>query len=91
MLSEVDEGRPVPEVAARYNVNPEYVERLVEDATAGQREPWYSPHIRGNRVVLAILIGWLAWLVTGRVSAWVFVLAGVIAYVITTAIASRLR
>ncbi len=43
----------------------------------------------GNRDVLAIVIGWLAWPAAARVNLWVFLLAAVVSYLVITALIKR--
>lgn len=78
-------GREIPEIAARYAVDPAYVERVIEDATLARpaRSRW-SPVNQGNRIFFSVLVGWLAWFATGRITGWTFVVVAVVVYVVTS-------
>lgn len=43
----------------------------------------------GNRAALSVVIGWLAWLATLRITGWIFVLVTVVSYALMAAIIKR--
>ncbi|GIF08658.1 hypothetical protein Asi03nite_61960 [Actinoplanes siamensis] len=92
MASEYAAGREIPEIAARYDVREEYVQRVIEDATAPQpvTSRW-SLSNQGNRILIAVLLGWIAWLISGRLTIWTLVVVAIAAYVVTTLVVSVRR
>lgn len=92
--AEYASGREVPDIAARYDVPVAYVDRVIEDAVTPPPQPAvsrWSLSNQGNRVFLALLIGWLAWMATGRITVWTLVVIALIAYAVTSAVVSLRR
>lgn len=63
VIADYAAGRPVADIGAAYGLTQAEIEYLV----AGEQQPssrWSLQH-RGNRIALAVVIGWVLWLVTG--------------------------
>ncbi|WP_145830908.1 hypothetical protein [Actinoplanes teichomyceticus] len=83
MASEYAAGREIPEIAARYDVPVAYVKRVIEEAAAAPLQPVrsrWSLGYQGNRALLALVLGWLAWRASGALTVWTFVLVAVVVY-----------
>ena len=84
-------GTDIPEIAARYGLSEAYVDRIIEQATL--TKPYREKGLAnwGNRLVLSLAVGWLAWLATFRLNYWVIPLVGVGFFAIVSAIVGRRR
>jgi hypothetical protein len=91
MAVEFTEGRPVPEIAARYGVTEAYVDRVIEQTSLAKPKGTWSLDHWVNRLVVSLIVGWLAWMATGKNGPAVLVFAAVVFYAIVTAIVSRRR
>lgn len=95
MVEEFIGGREVPDIAARYNVPEAYVDRVIEQTNLSKppKRSW-SLALKGNRIALAVVIAWAAWLLLqtpalhlpGVTGLFFCLLVGVAAYGLLTAV-----
>lgn len=89
MVEEFMAGTDVPTIAARYAVPEEYVDRIIEQASYAKPRRWdFSLSRWGNRIVYALLAGWVVSFATGHATGingigWVI---AVVLFVLTTTI-----
>jgi hypothetical protein len=93
MISEFVGGTPVPQIAARYGVAEDYVDRVIEEATATTEKPkrrrWdWSLNPLGNRILYSVLAALFINVVTGTALGWV---VGVVLLILTSAIVGVAR
>lgn len=92
MISEFVGGTPVPQIAARYGVAEDYVDRVIEEAAATPDRPkrrWdWSLNPLGNRILYSVLAALFINVVTGTALGWV---VGVVLLILTSAIVGVAR
>ena len=84
-------GTDIPEVAARHGLTEAHVDRIIEEATLAKPQREKGLANWGNRLVLSLAVGWLAWLATFRLNYWVIPLVGIGFFTIVSAIVGRRR
>jgi hypothetical protein len=62
MVEEFLAGADVADIAARYAVPEAYVDRVIEETHLDKPRRSWSLTLRGNRIVLALAVAWIAWL-----------------------------
>ena len=94
MVEEFLAGRTVPEIAARYNVTEEYVDRVIEEThlnepakPAKPKRSW-SLNLIGNRIAASLLLAILINVVTGT---WIGWAVGAVVFVLISAIVTAGR